>query len=302
MFLGFSDLYGQVVVKSSIDSSSIIMGDQTIVHLSVSQPSNMAVQFPVLGDELIKGINIVNISGDTIVDGNLIKINQDITITSFTPGSYVIPAFVCNVSNKSFQSNDLKITIRDVNAQFEEGHLPADIKPIFFPSFPIYAWIILFVGFFLFIISCFGGFIYWRKHRSDPEPYVRNNAVELATQPEVTALDMIRKLGEEKMWLIDGQEKKFFTILGDILRQYFYRLYHIPAMEMTSSELFSALYKQSVSISVRDKVQHIFITGDMTKFAKHKPTNDECVECINMAENIISETKSMMEDNVEKVN
>ena len=75
---------GQVSVSASLDSATIVMGQQAIVHFSVTQPQNKAVQMPVFSDQLADGLQIVEIKGDTVVTGNNITINQDIIVTSFS--------------------------------------------------------------------------------------------------------------------------------------------------------------------------------------------------------------------------
>lgn len=280
----------QVTISASIDSSSMMMGQQTVVHFRVSQPQNLAVQLPVLSDILAPGVYIVSVSGDTIADGSTISINDNIVITVFEPGDYVIPAFVCREQDKEYKTNELSLKVRDVPDVFVEGKLPSDIKDINTPPYSPTLWIVLIIAAILMVLIGVLTFFYWRKHKEDPEPYVRNNAVADSAQPELTALELIRKLGSEKIWKNAGDEKKYFTELTDVLRQYFYRRYSIMALEMTSSEMIAALKKTDMPVKIREEVREICFTGDMTKFAKHKPTDEECQLCAQMAEDVVLKT------------
>ncbi|MBQ4034629.1 MAG: hypothetical protein II623_04135 [Paludibacteraceae bacterium] len=280
----------QVKISASIDSPSIMMGQQTVVHFHVSQPQHLAVQLPVLSDILAPGVYIVSVSGDTIADGSTISINDNIVITVFEPGDYVIPPFVCREQNKEYKTSELKLKVSDVPDVFVEGKLPADIKEINTPPYSTTLWVVLIVSVVLMVLMGIWTYYYWRKHREDPEPYVKNSAVADSAQPEKTALELIRNLAAEKCWQTAGNEKTYFTLLTDVLRQYFYRRYSIMALEMTSSELIDALKKTNMPIKLREEVREICFTGDMTKFAKHKPTDGECVHCAELAEQIVLKT------------
>lgn len=280
----------QVSISASIDSSSMIMGQQTIVHFHVSQPQHLAVQLPVLSDLLVPGVYIVSVSGDTIADGSTITINDNIVVTAFEPGDYIIPPFVCRDDNKEYKTQELKLQVRDVSDVFVDGRLPSDIKEISSPPYSLTLWVVLIVSAVLMVLLSVGAYFYWRKHRHDPEPYVRNNAVADSAQPELTALEMIRNLAKEKPWKKVGNEKFYFTQLTDVLRQYFYRRYSIMALEMTSSELVAALKKTDMPIKLREDVREICFTGDMTKFAKHKPSDEECMHCAELSENVVLKT------------
>lgn len=157
---------------------------------------------------------------------------------------------------------------------------------------------VLIVSSVLLVLFSLLAFFHWKRHKQDPEPYSRNSAVADSAKPEQTALELIRKMADDKLWLSVGEEKRFFTELTDVLRQYFYRRYDVNALEMTSSELIDALKKTDMPLKLRDDVRFICFTGDMTKFAKHKPQADECASCVTLAEGIVLAT--MPKDNTDK--
>ena len=49
-----------IVVSASIDSTMLMIGDQTAMHLSVTQEANERVEMPVFGETLQDGIEIVD--------------------------------------------------------------------------------------------------------------------------------------------------------------------------------------------------------------------------------------------------
>ena len=296
-----SSVVGQVSVSASLDSAVIKMGQQTNLSFTVSQSRTSIVRMPVFSDEITKDVFIVDVSADTTANADNITVTQNFVLTAFQPGTYTIPPFVCKDENdKEYSTQQLSLEVRDVNVEFEEGHIPEDIKNIYDPPFPAYVWVIICAALFLMLAASVFAYIYWKKHREDPEPYVMDNAIANSSQPELTALEMIEQLRDSKIWQNKGQEKLFFTKLTDILRQYLMRRFKINAMEMTSSELVDALRKVDVSYIVRDKLKQVCFTGDMTKFAKHEPGDSECIECISLSEEIIKLTAPAEENNAEE--
>ena len=74
-----------IVVSASIDSTMLMIGDQTALHLSVTQEANEHVEMPVFGETLQDGIEIVDrsaIDTTTLPDGRL-QLSQELTLTSF---------------------------------------------------------------------------------------------------------------------------------------------------------------------------------------------------------------------------
>ena len=59
-----------IVVSASIDSTVLMLGDQTDLHLQVTHDATEQVQMPVFGESLQDGIEIVD---RTIVDTLTLK-------------------------------------------------------------------------------------------------------------------------------------------------------------------------------------------------------------------------------------
>ena len=70
-----------IVVSASIDSTTLMLGDQTDLHLQVTHEADEQVTMPVFGDVLQDGIEIVD---KTIVDtlrlkDGRVQLNQYLT-------------------------------------------------------------------------------------------------------------------------------------------------------------------------------------------------------------------------------
>ena len=74
-----------IVVSASIDSTTLMLGDQTDLHLRVTHEKSEQVEMPNFGDQLQDGIEIVD---KTIVDTLALKdgrvqLDQYLTLTCF---------------------------------------------------------------------------------------------------------------------------------------------------------------------------------------------------------------------------
>ena len=63
-----------IVVSASIDSTEMRIGDQTDMHIRVTQEANERVEWPVFGETLQDGIEIIDrtiVDTTTLSDGRL---------------------------------------------------------------------------------------------------------------------------------------------------------------------------------------------------------------------------------------
>ncbi len=264
----------QIEVKATIDSTDILIGQQTLIHLEVVQPKEVKVNFPVFGaeDTLTANVEIISISkADTSkAENDRILIRQDYLITSFDSGSYVIPPFKFQLIDRNFQTNSLTLNVNNVQVNRDEDI--KEIKPIYRLPFD---WLFLFsiIGLVLLVLALVGGGIYlylkWKKKKP----------VAIFKEPEITppheiALQKLMQIKEEKIWQ-KGQDKLYYTQLTDVLREYFTARFDIQAMEMTSIEILDALQTEEEAKTIFDKLKQILNTSDMVKFAKLQSTIEE---------------------------
>ena len=96
LILTLSTLQAQqrVSVKASIDSSDLMIGEQTLYHIEVSGPASLRYEFPTYpGDTLVTGLSILNRGKlDTVsINKERIELKTDYLVTSFDTGLYYIP-------------------------------------------------------------------------------------------------------------------------------------------------------------------------------------------------------------------
>ncbi len=266
----------QIEVKATIDSTYILIGQQTLIHLQVLQPEEAKLNFPHFQPEepLTEKVEIISVSkpDTSTADNGRILIKQDYLVTSFDSGSYVIPPFKFQLVDQDFQTNSLAINVDNIQVNKDEEI--KDIMPIYRPPFN---WLLFFgiIALMLFVLALIGGGIYlyvrWKKNK----PVQIFEEPEVIIPPHEIALQKLMQIKEEKIWQ-KGQDKLFYTQLTDVLREYFTARFDIQAMEMTSYEILTVLQTNNEEAKIMlDKLKQIFTTSDMVKFAKQQSTIED---------------------------
>lgn len=292
--LGCLNSFAQVVtVNATIDSSDIKIGEQRRIRLEMVQPQNMYVQFPIvsLTDTLVPGVEVISASKmDTIVEtATSIKVYQDIIVTSFDTGKYVIPPFLFVTKLKKLNTEKLFLNVSTVEADFKSSEI-TDINENYDPGFnwvrlllylsiPVILLCLAFIGYTVYQF-------YKQKRLKEQEQVVK---VDLRPPHEI-ALQELDEIQEQKIWK-QGLTKQYYTNITDTLRGYFEKRFDISAKEMTSTEILDSLKYNSDTENVYNIMRQIFYTSDMVKFAKQEPTQEENELSILNAYRIVNETK-----------
>ena len=98
-----------IVVSASIDSTTLMLGDQTDLHLKVTHEASERVEMPVFGETLQDGIEIVDKTiVDTVAlpDGRL-QLHQYLTLTSFKDSLFVIAPIAVASGQDTFWTESL---------------------------------------------------------------------------------------------------------------------------------------------------------------------------------------------------
>ena len=102
-----------IIVSASIDSTMLMIGDQTAMHLNVTQDASERVEWPVFGGTLQDGIEIVERSAvdtTTLPDGRL-QLHQDLTLTSFKDSLFAIQPLVVTSGEDSFWTESMALNV-----------------------------------------------------------------------------------------------------------------------------------------------------------------------------------------------
>lgn len=281
-----------VSVSATIDSSDIRIGEQRHIRIEVIQPQNTMVSFPLVSetDTLVPGVEILAVSKyDTIVEsGTRLKISQDILVTSFDTGHYVIPPFLFETKIKKLETEKLYLNVSTIEADFAHAKV-TDIADNYDPG-TNWIRILLYLSIIL-ILACIGFIAYVVYQYIQRKKLEESNEVVFVDKrlPHEIAIEELNTIKEEKVWK-QGFTKQYYTSITNTLREYFVKRFNIPAMEMTSAEIVQALKYSSDAEPIINDMRQIFATSDMVKFAKHEPTQEENEISIQNAYDIVNQT------------
>jgi hypothetical protein len=92
-------------------------------------------------------------------------------------------------------------------------------------------------------------------------------------------------------WLAKGELKEFTFELSEILREYLGLRYHADTLELTTSELLTAMKKRGPAGLSVYALEDFLRATDLVKFAKHVPTHSDAEASLETCEQIISGTR-----------
>lgn len=297
----FASAQGSVVMRAKLDSTILLMGKQTALHLEVAQDKD-AVGHLVqeMAPTLTDGVEVIDrpTPDTTDLGNNRIQINRDLIIQSFDSGVYVIPPFEYVVGRDTFRCSHLTLKVLAVNV--DSMTTVHDFKPVEGVPFKIvdmlpdfiadYWWLYLaFIGAVAIVLVLY---YYWKKKGTLPLIPQKKEI-----PPFEEAMQCLDKLKERQLWQ-SGQEKSYYTELTDILRRYISRRFGVNAAEMTSAEIMSAMRKKEESRMVNDKLSDILSLADFVKFAKVRPLSDENETAFQRAVQYVEGTKPAPEPEV----
>ena len=300
-----------IVVSASIDSTMLMIGDQTAMHLEVTSEPTEQVQMPVFGKELQDGIEIVKASpiDTTRLSDGRIKMSRELTLTSFKDSLFAIEPIAVASGEDTFWTEPMAL---NVVQPFEIDSTMAitDIRDI--EKAPIWWWgIIRWVLLALLIAGLFVGAYYgvmwYRKHfLKDEEEAVEP---ELLRPADEVALEKLDEIKAQKIWK-DGKVKEYQTELTDVVREYIGRRFDVQSTEKTSDETLKELKPILVAKgegleanvdgkALYERLSKMLRTADLVKFAKWHTTPDENEQALTTAYDFVKETKEVPSDNVQ---
>ena len=305
-FINFSLCSAQdVKVSAGLDSTSILIGSQTHLHLKISYDAKAAVpkiQWPLIIDSLAPKVHVVSKSKiDTVIhdpaNPTMQSQTQDLVITSFDSGYYAIPPFQFVVNGDTahpLQTDALLMQVRTVPVDTAKGF--RDIKGPIQVKFP---FIIILeyaaIGVVILAIIAFLIYYFLKNSKKKPAPIVPK-APPVA--PHIKALKALKELALKKLWQ-EGKIKEYYSGISDILRVYLDDRYNLGALEMTTDEIMYALRRIDLDGVLKNKLKQILVLSDLVKFAKEQPLPTENESIMGSAIDFINESTRSPEAVVE---
>lgn len=258
-----------------VDSAAILIGEQTVLHLTVTADKNKEVQLVIPRDTLMAGVEVLDIpkADTTEIDNDRLLIKQDLLVTSFDSSLYLLPPFKVIDGKDTVYSNQVALKVSTVPVNTDKPEEFFDIKNVWKPPFVLadYYPIIFGVLLALFLICVIAYVIKRLRNRQSLIPFKKP---EPKLPPHEQAVKELDEIKQQKLWQ-QGRSKEYFTMITDTLRRYIVERFGVNAMEMTSGEILDIIRKTPDASSVYDNLQQILLLSDFVKFAKMNPLPDE---------------------------
>lgn len=275
LFVGDKVFAQRTLIDVKIDSAAILIGEQTVLHLTLTTDKDKNVQLIIPGDTLMRGVEVLSFSkpDSSIIENNRLLIKQDILITSFDSALYLLPPLRVIDGPDTVYSNQVALKVSTVPVDIDNPEEFFDIKEVWKPPFVLadyYPWIFG-IMIFLFLV-CVAGYIIQRLRNKKPVIPFKKEAPKLP--PHEQAIKELNEIKQQKLWQ-QGRNKEYYTMITDTLRHYIEERFGIYAMEMTSGEILDIIKKESEADSVYENLKQILQLSDFVKFAKWTPLPDE---------------------------
>lgn len=292
-FLGFKAAAQDTQVTAKLDRTTIRIGDQVKLHLTVSQQKKEQVVFPVLADTLSSKMQVVSSSKtDTIIDKNdqnSITVTRSYLITSFDAGQYKIAPFKFIKGNDTLKTEELLLDVASVKVDTTKSIY--DIKQPLAVSYSFMDWLRdnwLYVLITLIIIASIGGLIYYLVQRARNKPVIE--VAKPVIPIHTLALNKLNELRDKKLWQ-RGEVKEYYIELTDVIREYLEKRYAIKTQEKTTDEIFEGLQHADITAEDKNMLFQLLRNADLVKFAKGNPVAFENEQSMLNAVELVSKTQ-----------
>jgi hypothetical protein len=257
-------------VTSSIDSTSIKIGEQITYKITVETDTTDLVVFPegqtFLPLEMIESFKI-----DTTKKDSKYHLIKKYGLTQFDSGAYTIPRQKINIGGKIFYTDSLKIKVNTITVDTTKQKL-YDIKPMIEVDKAASNWwkYLLMTVCILALIAFLLYWFIWRK-----KPLTEDEEIALLA-PYDRAKLALQKL-DESTYLQNSELKDYYSELTFIIRRYLDEKVYDHALESTTDELVSRLTllndANQIDLSKDDikNIETILKRADLVKFAKSAP-------------------------------
>lgn len=292
----------QVHVEATIDSVTMLIGEQTRLTVTVTAKESANVQFPNVQPRqlIVPGVEVVDTAdAGTVSNGDGTKnVSRAYTLTSFDEHLYGIPGMKVKVDGKEYAANQvaLKVITMDVDTLHADQFFPPkDVQdnPFDWSEWRPLLWLSMLV--LLLAVAC----VYFVTRLKQNKPIVSRIRIVKRVPPHQKALNAIGQLKDEHVNNAE-EAKEYYTRLTDALRQYIKERFGFNAMEMTSTEILYNLQSAGDQTMI-EELRELFFTADLVKFAKYSTLlNENDLNLVN-AINFIDQTKQENQPTEERV-
>ncbi len=288
---------GSSQVKSSIDTTSIRIGEEIRYSISVDADTSSIVTFPE-GQSFLPLEVIEFYSIDTTFQQAKIRLIKKYGLTQFDSGKYVIPRQAIKINENVFYTDSLLVEVANVVVDTTKQKMfdikaPIDVPPVKREWLHYLLWIVL----ILLVISGIVFLLIQRKKKI--------GEAKRQLPPYEEALVALQTLDSSE-YLKNNQVKDYYSTLTEIVKRYLDREVDEAALESTTDELIDRLklHKDSGHLDFDQetilKLNRILKRADLIKFAKMQMESHQAQVDRKDIENIINETHEVIPEPTEE--
>ena len=214
--------------------------------------------------------------------GDLDETTYELVLACFQPGRQTLPGLRFTVSfgeqGDTLTGDTVSVTIASVlpdSMKDVNGLKPAET----FPNY--WLWLIPAILALVGVLAWMGWKLYRRLkrlHEAVPPPLP-------AWEEALGALDRL----PWREWLAEGQFKRLYYALSEILKRYLERRFEFDAVEQTTTELLASM--RAHKLPMRDEITRFFARCDLVKYAKTVPPADEVEQALEQLRDFVVRTK-----------
>lgn len=260
-------------VTTSIDSTSIKIGEQITYQIKVESDPEDLVLFPE--GQSFKPLEMIeSYAVDTIKKNANFELIKKYGLTQFDSGTYFIPKQKIVVGSKSYFTDSLKVEVNNIQIDTTKQGL-YDIKPLIEVKKPSSNWLqtLLII---LAVIVVLGALAYWFFFRKKP----LTEEEKIALLPPYDRAKLALKKLEESPYLENSEYKQYYSELTLAIRNYLDEKVYDHALESTTDELINRLRllkdgnQIDLSAETIKNLESILKRADLVKFAKSEPDKE----------------------------
>jgi len=276
LFIGVTTSMMSQKLVTSIDSTSIFIGEEITYKLEVHSDTLNLIKFPE--SKSFTPMEVLKIyDTDTIVSNEKYIVSKKYALTNFDAASYILPKQKVVFGDTTLYSNSKKIEVKLVEVDTSKQRL-YEIKPniemskldIFLTRANSFAndymsiliLILIFILFSIYRNKIFKN----KKFKYEKSPYQKaKDEINLIAKSEYTA---------------DEGAKEYYSKLSFIIRNFLEIKVFDHSLESTTDELLYELKRikskgeLNLASSTLNNLQKVLQTADLVKFAKYQPDED----------------------------
>lgn len=270
LFFILYSLFSFSQVKSSIDSTSIKIGEQITYKIEVETDTTNLVVFPegqtFLPLEVIDSYEI-----DTTKNDAKFELIKKYALTQFDSGRYIIPPQKVVIGTQTFLTDSIKVEVNTVVVDTTKQGL-YDIKPILEVKKSSSKWW-LYLLIILLTLGLIAFLLYWFIWREKP----LTEEEKVAQLPPYERAKLALQRLDESNYLEQEEIKEYYSDLTSIIRTYLDEKVYDHSLESTTEELITRLRllrdgnKIDLDKDSIKNIESILRRADLVKFAKSKP-------------------------------